>query len=167
MAATVNNSLPEIFKTNRRSFLSNAETEFQRCRRYSSPYSILFLDIDLFKEINDSYGHAAGDSALIEITKSCQQNIRESDFLGRIGGDEFGIVLHECDLEFANQTAMKLRASISEIVISGDFGEFNPSVSIGATAIVDSDDNAFNILKRADKNLYRSKNSGRNQVVAA
>ena len=152
---------------NRRSFLESAEVEFERCRRYSHLYSILFLDIDFFKEINDSYGHAAGDSVLVEITRTCLKNIRESDFLGRIGGDEFGIVLHECDLAYANETAKKLRDAISTIVISGEFGKIKPSVSIGATVIMDADENAYDTLKRADQNLYRSKNSGRNQVVAA
>ena len=152
---------------NRRSFLNNAETEFERCRRYSHPFSILFFDIDLFKEINDSYGHAAGDTALIEITKISQKNIRDSDFLGRIGGDEFGIVLHECDLENAAQTAEKLRKSIAEQVISGDFGEIKANISIGAATLIDSDNNAYDMLKRADKNLYESKESGRGKVVAA
>lgn len=152
---------------NRRSFLANAETEFDRSRRYSHPYSILFLDIDRFKQINDSYGHASGDIVLVEITKICQSNIRDSDFLGRIGGDEFGIVLHECDLENAALTAEKLRLAISANIISGDFGEFSASISIGAATISDIDENAYDTLKRADKNLYESKNSGRDSVVAA
>jgi len=152
---------------NRRSFLESAEIEFERCRRYSHLYSILFLDIDFFKKINDSYGHAAGDSVLVEITRTCLKNIRDSDFLGRIGGDEFGIVLHECDLAYAHETAKKLRDAISTIVICGEFGNIKPSVSIGATVIMDADENAYDTLKRADQNLYLSKNSGRNQVVAA
>lgn len=152
---------------NRRSFLANAETEFDRSRRYSHPYSILFLDIDRFKQINDSYGHASGDIVLVEITKICQSNIRDSDFLGRIGGDEFGIVLHECDLKNAALTAEKLRLAISANIISGDFGEFSASISIGAATISDIDENAYDTLKRADKNLYASKNSGRDSVVAA
>jgi diguanylate cyclase (GGDEF)-like protein len=127
----------------------------------------LFLDIDFFKEVNDRYGHAAGDSLLVEITKVCQHNIRDSDFLGRIGGDELGIVLHECDLAYATETSKKLRDAIANIVIQGDFGEIRPSVSIGATMIMDSDESAYDTLKRADLNLYRSKNAGRNQVVAA
>lgn len=152
---------------NRRSFLANAEIEFERCRRYSHPYSILFLDIDFFKQVNDRYGHAAGDSVLVEITRVCLQNIRESDFLGRIGGDEFGIVLHECDLAYAAETSKKLRQAIANISINGEYGEIRPSVSIGATMIMDSDESAFDTLRRADQNLYRSKNSGRNRVVAA
>ena len=152
---------------NRRSFLANAEIEFERCRRYSHLYSILFLDIDFFKKVNDRYGHAAGDSLLVEITKVCLHNIRDSDFLGRIGGDELGIVLHECDLAYATETSKKLRDAISNIVISGEFGEIRPSVSIGATMIMDCDESAYDTLKRADQNLYRSKNAGRNQVVAA
>ncbi|MEE8364776.1 MAG: diguanylate cyclase [Gammaproteobacteria bacterium] len=151
---------------NRRSFLANAETEFDRSRRYSRPFSILFIDIDNFKDINDSYGHAAGDIGLVEITKVCLRNIRESDFLGRIGGDEFGVVLNECDLDDAARTAEKLRQSIAAHVIKGDFGEFSTSISIGAATINDSDNNAYDTLKRADQNLYQSKESGRDAVVA-
>jgi GGDEF domain-containing protein len=76
-------------------------------------------------------------------------------------------VLHECDLAYATETSKKLRDAISNIVISGEFGEIRPSVSIGATMIMDCDENAYDTLKRADLNLYRSKNAGRNQVVAA
>jgi diguanylate cyclase (GGDEF)-like protein len=151
---------------NRRSFLANAETEFDRSRRYSRPFSILFIDIDNFKDINDSYGHAAGDIGLVEITKVCLRNIRESDFLGRIGGDEFGVVLNECNLEDAAHTAEKLRQSIAANIISGEFGEFCASISIGAATINDSDKNAYDTLKRADQNLYQSKESGRDAVVA-
>lgn len=152
---------------NRRSFLDNAEAEFERSRRYSHPFSILFFDLDFFKDVNDTYGHAAGDLALVKITKNCLSNIRDSDFLGRIGGDEFGVVLHQCDLENAAQTAEKIRSSISAISISGDFGEFNVSISIGAATLTDSDENAYDVLKRADDNLYQSKESGRDKVVAA
>ncbi len=151
---------------NRRSFLANAETEFDRSRRYFHSFSILFIDIDNFKDINDRFGHAAGDTGLVEITKICMSNIRETDFLGRIGGDEFGIVLHECDLKDAAQAAEKLRLSIAANVISGEFGEFKTSISIGAAAITDSDNNAYDTLKRADINLYQSKESGRGKVIA-
>ncbi len=152
---------------NRRSFFENAETEFDRSRRYSHAYSILFLDIDNLKDINDNYGHAAGDLTLTEVSRVCQANIRESDFLGRIGGDEFGVVLHECDLLDAGQTAEKLRLAIAAHVIEGEFGKIRASISIGASTIIDDDNNAYDTLKRADRNLYQSKGSGRNRVVAA
>lgn len=151
---------------NRRSFIASAESEFDRSRRYKNTFSILFFDVDLFKDINDSYGHAAGDIALIEITNACQKNIRDSDFLGRIGGDEFGVVLHECTLEDAEHTAEKLRNSVDNLLLSGDFGTFDVSISIGVAMLIDEDQTVFDTLNRADKNLYSAKREGRNLVVA-
>ncbi len=152
---------------NRRSFLANAGTAFERSRRYKHTFAVLFIDIDRFKEINDKYGHAIGDEAIKEMTRICQDNIRDSDILGRIGGDEFGIILQECGLEFAIQNAEKLRERISDHIVSSDLGTIRFSISVGAATVVDSDKDIYDILKRADKNLYEAKRSGRNLVIAA
>ena len=152
---------------NRRSFLTNANTAFERSRRYKHTFAILFIDIDRFKDINDNYGHAIGDEALKEMTRICQDNIRDSDILGRIGGDEFGIILQECDLEFAILTAEKLRKRISDHIVSSDVGTIRLSISVGAATTIPSDKDVYDILKRADKNLYEAKRSGRNLVIAA
>ena len=152
---------------NRRSFLANANTAFERSRRYKHTFAILFIDIDRFKDINDNYGHAIGDEALKEMTRICQDNIRDSDILGRIGGDEFGIILQECGLEFAIQTAEKLRERISDHIVSSDVGTIRLSISVGAATAIPSDKDIYDILKRADKNLYEAKRSGRNLVIAA
>ena len=152
---------------NRRSFLANANTAFERSRRYKHTFAILFIDIDRFKDINDNYGHAIGDEALKEMTRICQDNIRDSDILGRIGGDEFGIILQECGLEFAIQTAEKLRERISDHIVSSDVGTIRLSISVGAATAIPSDKDIYDILKRADKNLYEAKRGGRNQVIAA
>ena len=152
---------------NRRSFLANANTAFERSRRYKHTFAILFIDIDRFKDINDNYGHAIGDEALKEMTRICQDNIRDSDILGRIGGDEFGIILQECDLEFAILTAEKLRKRISDHIVSSDVGTIRLSISVGAATTIPSDKDVYDILKRADKNLYEAKRSGRNLVIAA
>lgn len=152
---------------NRRSFLANAGTAFERSRRYNHSFALLYIDIDHFKAINDTYGHAVGDEAIKQMTRICQENIRESDILGRLGGDEFGIILQECDLGYAIQTAEKLRARVSEHIIADDTMTIRLSISIGAVTIVDRDDDAFDILRRADKNLYEAKQAGRNLVIAA
>jgi diguanylate cyclase (GGDEF)-like protein len=152
---------------NRRSFLANAGTAFERSRRYNHTFAVLYIDIDHFKAINDTYGHAVGDEAIKAMTRICQENIRESDVLGRLGGDEFGIILQECGLEYAIQTAEKLRACVAEHIIANDIETIRLSISIGAVTIVDRDDDAFDILKRADKNLYQAKQAGRNLVIAA
>ena len=152
---------------NRRSYLSNADTTFERSRRYNHTFAILFIDIDHFKEINDKYGHAIGDDAIKEMTQVCQDNIRESDILGRIGGDEFGVILQECGLEYAILTAEKLRKRVSDHIISSDDGTIRFSISVGAATLTDQDKDVYDILKRADKNLYEAKRTGRNLVIAA
>jgi len=152
---------------NRRSFLAIAETAFERSRRYKHTFAILYIDIDHFKDINDNYGHATGDQTIKQMTQICQSNIRDSDIIGRIGGDEFGIILQECGLDFAIQTAEKLRQRISDHIISCDAGDINFSISVGAATVIDTDKDIDDILKRADKYLYKAKRTGRNMVIAA
>jgi len=152
---------------NRRSFLTSADTAFERSRRYNHTFAILYIDIDHFKNINDNYGHAIGDKTIKQMTQICQSNIRDSDIIGRIGGDEFGIILQECGLEYAIQTAEKLRQRISDHIISCDAGAIKFSISVGAATIMDSDKDIDDILKRADKYLYKAKRTGRNLVIAA
>ena len=152
---------------NRRSFLVNAETAFERSRRYKHTFAILYIDIDHFKDINDNHGHAIGDKTIKQMTQICQNNIRDSDIIGRIGGDEFGIILQECGLEYAIPTAEKLRQRISDHIISCDAGDINFSISVGAATIIDTDKDIDDILKRADKYLYKAKRTGRNLVIAA
>jgi len=143
---------------NRRSFLANAGTAFERSRRYDHTFAVLYIDIDHFKSINDT---------IKQMTRICEENIRDSDVLGRLGGDEFGIILQECGLDYATQTAEKLRSCVSDHIIPGDTTAIRISISIGAVTIIASDDDAFDILKRADKNLYEAKQMGRNLVIAA
>lgn len=152
---------------NRRSFIINANTEYERSRRNQLPYSVLFLDIDYLKTINDSFGHAVGDAVIKEITRYCKIKIRDIDIIGRIGGDEFGILLPECDLTRAKQTAERLRQGMSEHSIPGISGEFQVSTSIGVASIMPSDKNAFDTISRADENLYEAKRKGRNLIIAA
>ncbi len=152
---------------NRRSFLTNADTAFERSRRYKHTFAILFIDIDRFKDINDNYGHAIGDEAIREMTRICLENIRDSDILGRIGGDEFGVILQECGLGYATQTAEKLRERISNHIVSSKLGTIKFSISVGAATVKDSDTNVGDTLKRADRNLYKAKRTGRNLVIAA
>lgn len=152
---------------NRRSFLAIADTAFERSRRYNHTFAILYIDIDRFKKLNDNYGHAIGDDAIRELTRICQDNIRDSDVLGRIGGDEFGIILQECGLEYAIQTAEKLRKRISSHIITSEAGTIKFSISVGAVKVKRSDRDVDDTLRRADKNLYEAKRTGRNLVIAA
>ena len=152
---------------NRRSFLTNANTTFERSRRYKHTFAILFIDIDRFKDINDNYGHAIGDEAIKEMARICLENIRDSDILGRMGGDEFGVILQECGLEYAIQTAEKLRKRISDHIISSKSATIKFSISVGAATVEDSDTCVDDTMKRADRNLYKAKRTGRNLVIAA
>ena len=152
---------------NRRSFLTNAGIEFERSRRYHHGFSILYLDIDYFKKINDSFGHTVGDLAIKQLTEIFLDSIRESDILGRLGGDEFGIVLQESNLEKATIIAEKLRANVEKYVCSGELSDVSLSISVGVASSIPGDDSAYDILKRADSNMYKSKRAGRNAVVAA
>jgi len=152
---------------NRRSFLKNAEIEFARCRRNDLSFSVLFLDIDYLKKINDTFGHAMGDTAICAIADICQNNLRDIDILGRIGGDEFGILLPECNLDNARQSAERLQQGMSEHSIPGIKGKIKLSFSIGAATLIGSDKNAFETINRADQNLYTAKRTGRNLIIAA
>jgi len=152
---------------NRRSFLANADTAFERSRRYKHTFAILFIDIDRFKDINDNYGHAIGDEAIREMTRICLENIRDSDILGRIGGDEFGVILQECGLGYATRTAEKLRERISNNIVSSKLDTIKFCISVGAATIEDCDRDVGDTLKRADRNLYEAKRTGRNLVIAA
>jgi len=152
---------------NRRSFLTSAETELERSRRYNHALSIVYLDIDHFKNINDSFGHAVGDLAIKQLTDIFLNSIRDSDILGRIGGDEFGIVLLESNLEKATKIAENLRRNVEQFVCSGELSEVKFSISVGVASSISSDANAYDTLKRADENMYTSKETGRNTVVSA
>jgi len=152
---------------NRRSFLANTDTAFERSKRYKHTFAILFIDIDRFKDINDNYGHAIGDEAIKEMARICLENIRDSDILGRIGGDEFGIILQECGLDYAIQTAEKLRKRISDHIVSSKSATIKFSISVGAATVEDSDTCVDDTMKRADRNLYEAKRTGRNLVIAA
>ena len=152
---------------NRRSFIINANTEYERSRRNQLPFSVLFLDIDYLKKINDTFGHAMGDTVIKEITRFCKSKIRDIDIIGRIGGDEFGIMLPECDLARAKQKAERLRQGMSEHIIPGISDEIQVSTSIGVASLLPSDKDAFDIISRADENLYEAKRNGRNLIIAA
>ena len=156
-------SLTELF--NRRHFLAMAHAEWERFQRYQRPLSLLILDIDNFKSVNDRYGHAVGDEAIKAVTRCCTGAKRASDIVGRIGGEEFAILLPETDASPAGVVAGRILERISEEVLSAHSIHFRVTASIGAaTASLGMSD--FDALMRsADEALYRAKNDGRNRVV--
>ena len=152
---------------NRRRFLELAEGELSRLRRYGRPVSVLMLDIDHFKAINDTHGHAAGDEALCRLAEWCQGELRETDHLGRLGGEEFAIVLPETGLAEAVEVAERLRLRLSGLPMRMGDADLRMTVSIGVADCREGDGSIDRALGRADRALYAAKGRGRNRVVAA
>ncbi|PGH53554.1 hypothetical protein CRT60_27150 [Azospirillum palustre] len=151
---------------NRRRFMSVADAELVRHRRYRRKFSIIILDIDHFKAVNDNHGHTAGDAVLVGIAQVIQNRLRESDTFARIGGEEFAIVLPETDGKGAMVVAENLRQAVSGARIDLDGGHsVTITISIGIASLDEDHTTVSDILSRADKALYSAKGSGRNRVV--
>jgi len=153
---------------NRRFLFDFLDKEVSRTQRYGGHFSILMLDIDYFKKINDTYGHHSGDLVLKSMSKKTLEIKRSADLVARYGGEEFVIVLPQTDLRGAMTFAERLRKAIETMEIPADDRTLNITVSIGITAYVaESKLTATELIDVADKALYDAKNSGRNRVVAA
>jgi diguanylate cyclase len=140
------------------------EQELYRWRRYKDVFSFAILDIDHFKQINDQYGHNAGDKALQVVARIMGKNIRKTDFLFRIGGEEFVLLLPKTDLPGSEPLVEKLRASIGAMDFHFKQQRVVITLSAGLTTIVEGD-SAESIYERADKALYQAKNNGRDRLV--
>ncbi len=152
---------------NRRQFFAEAEREMGRAVRYGRPLAVLMLDLDRFKRVNDRYGHHAGDAVLLGCVQACQQSLRDTDILGRLGGEEFAVVLLETDLDDALAAAERLRRAVAEMAVPFGGQDLRCTVSIGL-ALHGPGDTAFDdILRRADGALYAAKEAGRNRVMLA
>ncbi len=146
---------------NRMKFDKSLTSEIQRAQRYSSPLSLILFDIDHFKQVNDTYGHLAGDTILKNLTQLIVSNLRETDIFARWGGEEFVIQTPETALDGAIKLAEKLRSKID----NHDFSEPEKiTMSFGVTTLKKGD-NTISLINRADEALYRAKEGGRNQVV--
>ena len=152
---------------NRRFFIEMAGREVARSKRYNHPICCMMLDIDHFKNINDTFGHQAGDEVLKEMAKASVSAIREIDIFGRLGGEEFAIALPETDIDDAMNLAERIRQMLDQLEMGADDKHIAITVSIGVAVLTSTDDTIESILKRADEALYRAKSSGRNKVLAA
>lgn len=153
---------------NRGHFLELARQEFARCRRYGHPLSLWMLDIDHFKEVNDTYGHHAGDIALQSLVSTSQQALRDWDILGRMGGEEFAVLLPETETTQALLVAERLRQIVATATTPlSDGKSVHLTVSIGIATARDDDADFDTLLDRADHALYEAKRTGRDKVCLA
>lgn len=150
---------------NRRSFFHLAETEFARSKRYNHPLSVLALDIDHFKNINDTYGHQAGDKVLEAISHCCTSHLRTSDIFGRLGGEEFSILLPETELKPAIKTADRIRTAISELEVQIGEDTIQFTTSMGVADIRPEITSLEELMDLSDQALYQAKENGRNRVI--
>ncbi|AFU98752.1 GGDEF domain-containing response regulator [Simiduia agarivorans] len=151
---------------NRRQFFELSGSEFAKAKRHAHPLSVIMLDADKFKAINDTYGHAMGDEALLRIADVARGCIRESDILARLGGEEFAICCPGSTVDGAIRIAERIREAIAKEVIecNGQTAQF--TVSMGVTEYTGAEQAFDQLLNRADRLLYRAKEEGRNRVIS-
>lgn len=150
---------------NRRVLFERFDAEIDRSRRYGTPLSMALIDLDHFKMINDTFGHAAGDAVLSSVGEIIKTSIRSSDIAGRYGGEELCIVLPQTTAEGAHALAESLRKQIEEYIISVDGKTIAVTASIGVTTMQTNCKGALQILNAADEALYQAKHAGRNKTV--
>ena len=150
---------------NRRQFMAAAATEFARARRYGHELSVLLIDVDDLKGVNDTFGHTAGDSTLRLIAQMCESVGRSADSAGRLGGDEFGILVPHGSAAEAFEVGERLRRRVEQESGNGQLPEgVSVTASVGVSAVQPDDADSTAMIKRADHALYRAKQTGRNRT---
>ena len=155
-------SLTGLF--NHRHFFEAAGHELNRAKRYKHPLTVLMFDIDHFKEVNDTFGHAFGDQVLISISNLCRKLFRNIDIAARYGGEEFVVLLPETPVHIARDVAERLRKAVAKNVISYNRQHHSVTISVGIASFCGSSETAVSLIERADQALYKSKQDGRNRV---
>lgn len=148
---------------NRRAFFERTESARLLATRARSPIALMMIDIDHFKRLNDRFGHATGDEALCVFAATATQALRDLDIMGRLGGEEFALVLPGTDLEGALQAAERLRHAVAEAVLPTSGNKYSMTVSIGVV-VIDPNEHINSALARADHALYAAKSAGRDRV---
>ncbi len=149
---------------NRRAFFKECVKEMNTAKRYRYDLSLIIIDIDYFKDINDKYGHLNGDIVLIDVVKTIKSTIRSTDIFGRIGGEEFAVLMPQTNLDNATQLAERIRKNIENSEIYLEDERVNVTASIGLSYLKTEDSIIQNILRRADEALFKAKKNGRNQL---
>ncbi len=149
---------------NRQHFVSEAERQLQYCRKSSRDACLVLIDLDHFKAVNDTHGHAVGDRVLKRAVAACQAHLRSTDVFGRLGGEEFGIVLPECALDQVLARVEQMRMAIATVSAGGDVPDIPISASFGVASVTNSGYELRQLMIDADDALYRAKREGRNRV---
>jgi diguanylate cyclase (GGDEF)-like protein len=152
---------------NRSRIITIAETEFHRADRLETTVSVLMVDIDHFKSVNDTHGHAAGDTMLRAFAEICMRAVRGVDRMGRIGGEEFLVVLGDTDENVALDVDERIRGAVQAMAVTTLQGEIQITVSIGTATRRSPEESIDLVLHRADQALYRAKAEGRNRISTA
>jgi len=151
---------------NRRHFIESAQRQIAQMQRTGVGGAMLMIDIDDFKKVNDNFGHAMGDEAIAQVALILKENLREYDLVGRVGGEEYAMLLSPCEFDKANQIAERLRKKAEELLISYQDQTITLTISIGLTMLKNEDDNIDKVIHRADLLLYKAKSAGKNRVVS-
>lgn len=153
---------------NRRHFMERGLELVYNSRRHQHPLSVMILDADHFKKVNDTHGHATGDRLLQQLSVACRKSLRETDLFGRIGGEEFAVLLPDTELLGAKESAERLRKDLSELAIANEKGDvFHFTVSVGVAKLGTAPESIEGLMHRADLALYNAKHNGRNRVEVA
>ena len=155
---------PLTLMLNRRAFFEQGAIEVERSLRYQSSLAVMMIDLDHFKSINDNYGHAAGDNTLLSVANTLKAMMRSVDIIGRIGGEEFAVIMPHADLEIAAELAQRLRQGIEKVEIIIEDKRLNITACFGVTSLNAKTESLDKALKRADKALYLAKENGRNRI---
>ncbi|WP_425435937.1 diguanylate cyclase [Metabacillus halosaccharovorans] len=150
---------------NRRAFFQKSEQEFAEAKKRSIPFTMILIDIDYFKKVNDTYGHHIGDQLLKHVVKACQTQLNEGELFARYGGEEFVLALKGCTAIEGEEIANKLRRYVETQPLRSDKGDIYVTLSLGvAEASEERDETLYQLLNHSDNALYRAKGEGRNQV---
>ena len=149
----------------RRHFFEVGEEALANHKRYNMPLTVGMLDVDDFKQVNDTSGHGVGDLVLVSVASCCASQLRTNDTIGRLGGDEFGLILPSTGLEAAAVVADRLRSRVVEMMKSSPICRKPVTVSLGLALVQQSDESLEQSLERADRALYRAKAAGRNRTL--